>query len=212
MKKILVGLDRDDTISVNPDEDYGKQENWRELLQIHPTVIDGIRLLNEHGCTLVVASNQSGIARGLFPHQRQQEINDALANMLKEHNVKIHNWQYCPFYSQSYALSKGLICNNNPWILNDNDLRLDLRKPMTGMLIKGVQELGLSLKDFTHIAFVGDRITDVETGLNANGIGIMIKMGKKNHDHIKLLNLNDSRQKLADNFYQAAKMILDSFL
>ncbi len=212
MKRILVGLDRDDTINVNPDEDFGKQENWRDLLQLHPTVIDGINLLNRYECTLVVASNQSGIARGLFPYERQQEINDALSRLLSERNAKIHSWNYCPFYGESDARSRGLTIGSNPWILKDNDPRLDLRKPRIGMLVRGVAELGFSLDDFSYIAFIGDTIIDVQTGLNANGLGILIDMGEKNYEHIRLLKPNDPRQRLAPDFYQAAKIVLDSFL
>ena len=207
MRKVLVGLDRDDTINHNPDEDFGKQENWRKILQIHPTVIEGIKLLNENGCIIVVASNQSGVARGLFPFKRQQQINTEIDKIFNRYEAKIHSWQYCPFYSRSYAKSKGLIDEKNPWILDDDDPRLDLRKPAIGMLKKGVEELGLVLEDFYKCFFVGDKITDVQTGLNAGGIGILIDM-EKNYDHVQLINQKDPRQKLVKTFYQAAKLIV----
>lgn len=208
MGKILVGLDRDDTISVNHDEDFGHQDNWRELLEFQPTVIEGLKLLYDHGCTLVVASNQSGIARGLFPEERQQEINAAIAELLDEHDIKIHSWNFCPFYGQSYALSQGYEKKGNPWILDDDDPRLDQRKPGIGMLKSGLRTLGSTLDDFTDIAFIGDQFTDVRTGLNAGGIGILIDIGEKNSDQTQLIDPNDPRQILVPNFYEAAETVL----
>lgn len=207
MRKVLVGLDRDDTINYNPDEYYGKQKNWKKILRIYPTVIEGIKLLNENGCIIIVASNQSGVARGLFPFKRQRQINTEINKIFNHYGAKIHSWQFCPFCSRSYAKSEGLIDEKNPWILDDDDPRLDLRKPAIGMLKKGVEELGLALKDFYKCFFVGDRITDVQTGLNADGIGILIDM-EKNYDHVQLINQKDQRQKLVKNFYQAAKLIV----
>jgi len=212
MKEILVGIDRDDTINFNPGGDFGRQENWKDLLEIYPTVIPGIKLLNSYRCTLTVASKQSGVARGLFPYERQEEVNQALDKRLGDQGAWIDSWNFCPYYNRTQAKERGIDYRDNPWILQDQDPRTRCRKPGIGLLEEGVSKFGRTLGYYDHIAFIGDQMTDVWTGLNAGGIGILIGNGRQNYEQVLKLDKKDSRQIYATDFYDAAHIILSTFL
>ncbi len=85
------------------------------------------------------------------------------------------------------------------------------RKPGIGMLVKGAKELGLSLDDFGSIYFIGNSAVDVQTGLNADGKGILVCNGKNREEKEKLDGIlaDESKKIVVPNFYEAAQRIID---
>ncbi len=73
MSRTAVFLDRDDTII--RDRGYLSDPEGVEIL---PGAAEGIRLLNSHGLPVIVVTNQSGIARGLFDEERLSRIHELL--------------------------------------------------------------------------------------------------------------------------------------
>ena len=114
---ILVGLDRDGTINVDPGF-FGRDQKWRSQLELLPGVARGIELLtlnyfcNSVDLKLVVTSNQAGVARGYFGTARVEEVNSAIDALLIQQGGKIDNWQYCPYVSKGYAQKHGIDINS----------------------------------------------------------------------------------------------------
>ena len=121
-----------------------------DQFELLPKVAEGIRLLNELGVKVIVATNQSGIARGYFSEENLKRIHKRMTDELSEKGAKVDAIYYCPHHP------------------NDN---CSCRKPRTGMLERAARELGL---DLSKCFVAGDRKLDVEAGRNAGCITILI--------------------------------------
>jgi len=172
MKRSLVGLDRDGTINKDSGH-FGKSDLWYKELEIYPGVAEGIKLLNEKNIYVVVITNQAGVARGYFDCERVKEINKEIDKRFRKNGAKIDEWYFCPYVNKEYFLKRDLPVNDS-WILPNNEGR----KPKIGMLKEACRDLGLKLEE-TNIFVIGDKQSDVQTGVNAGGRGYLVDM--KNH-------------------------------
>ena len=86
-------LDRDGVINVDHGYTYR-----REHLLFTPTAIDGIRLLNQSGYPVLVVTNQSGVARGLYGVADVTAFHAHMNAMLAERGAHIDDFYYCPFH------------------------------------------------------------------------------------------------------------------
>jgi len=147
--KGLVILDRDGVINHDSAAFIKNEDEWRPI----PGSLDAVAALTAAGFTLAVASNQSGIARGLFG---QDELDAMHAKMLAlVHEAGGH-------------ISRIVICPHGP------DDGCHCRKPKPGMLeqlarhfetsLDGVPVIGDSLRDLEAAAAVGARPILVRTG------------------------------------------------
>lgn len=205
-KKILVGLDRDGTI--NYDTGYfGKDDSWEEKLKIYSGVIEGIKNLNQNPLIkIIVATNQAGVARGYYDCERIEEINNYIDEIFKSNKALVEGWYYCPFVSKEYAKEKNIPSENN-WVRET-----DMRKPGIGMLKKACNNLGLNLEDL-KVYFIGDKKSDVETGLNCNGKGILIPNKGIGSDFKKVEEMRKNYPKrvfIAPNFLEACRIVLSN--
>ena len=205
-KKTLVGLDRDGTINLD-DGFFGIKDDWRERLEFHEGIAEGIRMLNQkEGVYVTVATNQVGVARGFYTTQRIEEIHQEISRRLAEKGARIDDWQYFPYVDPEYARRKGI--EGSPWVSDT----LNIRKPHSGMVLRSVERLGFSIQDFGHIFFIGDRASDVETGLNLRGIGIFVMTGAYEEyvDSVEQLSReNPGRVYIAKDFLGAASKVLE---
>jgi len=115
-RKRLALLDRDGTIIV--DKVYLSDPDGIEFA---PGAIDGLRLLRDAGFTLVLITNQSGIARGFFDAATLARIHDRLASMLAAEGLRLEAIYFCP---------------------HSPDDGCDCRKPQPGMLRQAMHDLG----------------------------------------------------------------------
>ncbi len=145
MSSVAVFLDRDGTIC--KDVHYMRSPEQFELL---PGVAEGIKLLNELGVKVIVATNQSGVARGYFTEQDLKKIHERMIEELSKRGAKIDAIYYCPHHP-------------------DDDC--GCRKPKIGMLKKAEVDFRL---DLSSCFIVGDKRLDVETGKNAGCASILI--------------------------------------
>lgn len=145
MKK-AVFLDRDGTII--RDMVY---LNDPAKIEIFPESYEAIRLLNSHEYLIIVATNQSGVARGIVKESILKEINQIIADELKKKNAIIHDTYYAPDAVDSGSFN---------------------RKPNPGMLLEAAQKYNIDLKQSW---MVGDRMTDVEAGLRAGCKSILLQ-------------------------------------
>lgn len=169
--KILIGLDRDGTI-IEDMEYLGKEDNWREQITLCKGAVEGLKKLrSDSKVKLVVATNQAGVARGFFPVKRVKEVDKIITKILKEQGVEFDGWYFCPYVGKDYAMDKGVSLDSS-WI------KEGMRKPAIDMLKQASKDIGIKLEKFKAVYYVGDKPSDVQTGINAGGKGILITDGK----------------------------------
>lgn len=169
--KILIGVDRDGTI-IEDMKYLGKEDSWREQITLCKDAVKGLKKLrSDPRVKLVVATNQAGVARGFFPVKRVEEVDEILTKLLKKQGVEFDGWYFCPYVGKDYAMDKGVPLNSS-WI------KEGMRKPAIDMLKKAAKDMGIKLEEFKAIYYMGDKPSDVQTGINAGGKGVLITNGK----------------------------------
>ena len=148
----LVILDRDGVINFDSDQYIKSPLEWRPI----PGSIEAIARLNQNGYRIAVATNQSGIGRGLFDMATLNAMNDKMMELVFRQGGRIDALFFCPHTAVED-------CN--------------CRKPRTGMLeeiaarfhteLKGVPTIGDSLKDLQAAEAVGAQPILVLTGKGA---------------------------------------------
>jgi D-glycero-D-manno-heptose 1,7-bisphosphate phosphatase len=145
MSKRAVFLDRDGTIMA--DAHYLSDPAGVTLLD---GAADGLRRLDRAGYLLVVVTNQSGIARGLFTEETLAEIHAELARQLAGQGVGIDAIYSCPYHVE------GVVAQYT----RDSDLR----KPNPGMILLAAEEMDI---DLMGSWMIGDGSCDIAAGNRA---------------------------------------------
>jgi D-glycero-D-manno-heptose 1,7-bisphosphate phosphatase len=143
-----VFLDRDGTIG----EEMG-YVNHVDRFQVFPYAAEAIRHLNEAEIPVVVVTNQSGIARNIFPESLVHEVHKKMVAELAAGGAWIDAIYFCPHKSED-----ACVC----------------RKPNPGLLEQAAREHGL---DLAGSWVVGDRYADLEMGHAAGARGILVMTG-----------------------------------
>ena len=130
----LVILDRDGTINVER-EDYVKSpEEWEPL----PGAMEAIARLNHGGWHVVIATNQSGLGRGLFDMASLNAMHAKMNRLLMEFGGRVDAVFFCP-----HSPEDGCDC----------------RKPMPGLFEQIGERYGLELRG---LPAVGDSLRDLQ--------------------------------------------------
>ena len=146
----LIILDRDGVINQDSDNFIKSPDEFIPI----PGSIEAIARLNKAGYTVAVATNQSGIARGLFSIDVLNQMHDKLRRLLKEANGHVDDILLCP---------------HGP----DDDC--DCRKPRPGMLKEIAQRFNADLKG---VPVVGDSERDLQAALAVDAQPVLVKTGK----------------------------------
>ncbi len=182
----LIGLDRDGTINQDEDGYLGRDEDWKESITFCPKALEGLRLLRaQPDFKIIVASNQAGVARNYFSVSTMDEVEDHIKNLLNSQGIKLDAWICCAYVDEEYAKKINMPEDSafRVWVKKKGENHF--RKPGIGMLESALIGLSLTLKDFLGIYFVGDKRTDVQTGLNAGGYGVLVS-NEKNPEELTL--------------------------
>jgi D-glycero-D-manno-heptose 1,7-bisphosphate phosphatase len=147
-RKIVV-LDRDGVIN-HDSEDYIKSVD--EVLPIKGSIA-AMAELYQAGYAIYVATNQSGIGRGLFSLEDLDAIHTRLIKLVEEKGGAIAGIYYCPHRPEDHC---------------------DCRKPKPGLLKQIESHLGHSL---AGVPIIGDSVRDLEAGRACNCIPILVKTG-----------------------------------
>ena len=163
-ENILIILDRDGTL-IEDKEFLGKNSNWKDKVKLKKEVIELIAAIQRRYSTMkIVVSNQSGVARGYFGCKTVEEINKHIAELLKKNDIKIDNWQYCPYVDFEYAkLNKEKINFNTKFVKEKTK-----RKPNPDMVYDALKALNKKLSDFNKVIVLGDKSEDKEMAKNIN--------------------------------------------
>jgi D-glycero-D-manno-heptose 1,7-bisphosphate phosphatase len=145
-----VFLDRDGTII--EDRQYLADPG---AIAFIPGAVEALRMLRDAGYQLVVATNQSGIARGLYSVEQYRTIEARMEDLLRSNGVVLDGVYFCPHHP-------------------DFTGPCECRKPLTGMFREAERNLGL---DLASSVYVGDRLRDVQPALELGGLGILVLTG-----------------------------------
>jgi D,D-heptose 1,7-bisphosphate phosphatase len=123
---------------------------------------EGLPLLREAGFRLIVISNQSGVARGLFAEEALEGVRDRLRQLLADLGVPLDGFYYCPHHPEGKVTRYAVPCA--------------CRKPQPGMILDAAREHGISPE---HSWFIGDILDDVEAGRRAGCRTALIDNGNE---------------------------------
>ena len=146
----LVILDRDGTINADSDAFIKSPEEWQPL----PGAAEGIARLNHAGWHVVVASNQSGLGRGLFDMGALNAMHAKMHKYLSTHGARVEAVFFCPHTA------------------NDN---CRCRKPLPGLYERIGERYGIDLKG---VPSVGDSLRDLIAGASMGCEPHMVLTGK----------------------------------
>ena len=146
----LIILDRDGVINQDSDRYIKSPAEWQPI----PGSIEAIARLHQSGFRIVVATNQSGIGRGLFDMATFNAMNDKMMEMVFRQGGRIDALFFCPHTDAEN-------CN--------------CRKPKTGMYEDIAARMHADLKG---VPFVGDAIRDLQAADAVGGLPILVLTGK----------------------------------
>lgn len=164
-------LDRDGTLI--REKEYLADPDGVELI---PGVPEALRRLRSAGYALVVVTNQSGIARGLYSLEDYRAVAHRLEETLARHGVILDATFFCPHHP-------------------DFTGPCECRKPGLGMYQKAAGELHLDLR---ASIFVGDRVKDVLPGRELGGKGFLVRTGYGREEEGLLQGAGDVAEDLLD--------------
>jgi D-glycero-D-manno-heptose 1,7-bisphosphate phosphatase len=146
----LVILDRDGVINEDSDEYIKSVAEWKPI----PGSLEAIAQLCQAGYQVYIASNQSGIGRGMFDFDALFAIHERLQRAVAELGGRISGIEYAPEHP---------------------DQASEMRKPAPGMLKDLARRLQVSLE---NTWFVGDSYSDIEAARAAGARPILVLSGK----------------------------------
>ena len=146
----LVILDRDGVINFDSDQFIKSPEEWKPI----PGSLEAIARLNQAGYRVVVATNQSGIGRGLFDMAMLNSIHDKLYRSLAQVGGRIDALFYCP---------------------HSAELNCQCRKPRPGMFEDISRRFNTPL---LGVPSIGDSLRDLKASEAVGALPVLVKTGK----------------------------------
>lgn len=153
MRNRALFLDRDGIIN----HDYGYIAT-RERFHFIDGIFEVCRQALAKNYLIIVITNQSGIARGLFSLADFHKLTAWMHDQFKEQSIAITQVYFCPHYPESKLPEFSIICS--------------CRKPKPGLFLKAAQEHQI---DLNHSMMVGDKARDL-IAAQAAGVGTRVLM------------------------------------
>lgn len=161
---------------------------------VNPTLLSltwqagpGLQLLKQLGYALIVVTNQSGIAHGLFTEAALTPVQQRLQELLAQYGVMLDGFYYCPHSAEGVINRYAIACT--------------CRKPMPGMLVRAARDHGI---DLARSWMVGDILNDIEAGRRAGCQTLLIDNGNETEWNMSPQRMPHLR---APDLYMAASMI-----
>ena len=180
MSRRAAFLDRDGTIIedvhyiANPDD-----------ARLRPGVAEAIAALNVRGVAVVVITNQSGIARGMFTVADYEGVRDRVAELLEAEGARIDATYYCPHFP-------------------DGTRECPCRKPGTLLFDEAIADLDI---DGAASVFAGDRLRDVIPAQKYGGTAFLIRAPSTPDAEIE--RAPSVGAKVVDSLHEAVRRFLD---
>lgn len=149
MKAIF--LDRDGTVNVGVP--VYERVSSLDKVQLLPNTLAALKKLADLDYGVFFITNQAGVSEGLITLEQFHEINDEVLRQIESSGITVLKTYLCP---------------------HGEDDTCDCRKPKPGLLIEAAKEFDI---DLSASWMIGDRASDVMTGVNAGARGILVKTG-----------------------------------
>jgi D-glycero-D-manno-heptose 1,7-bisphosphate phosphatase len=146
----VVVLDRDGVINEDSDTFVKTLDEWIPI----DGSIEAIARLYEHGFTIAVATNQSGVGRGLISEDALDAMHAKLLELVREAGGDIATIAYCPHKPEDYC---------------------DCRKPQSGLFDQIAATIGCDLEGAWTI---GDSLRDLQAGAARGCTPVLVRTGK----------------------------------
>ena len=146
----LVVLDRDGVINHDSAHYIKSPDEWKPI----PGSLEAIARFTQAGFRVVVATNQSGVARGLFDMGTLNAIHDKMHKAVNQLGGRIDAIFFCP-----HAQDAGCSC----------------RKPLPGMLLEIAERFNIALEG---VPAIGDSLRDLEAAAAAGAQPVLVMTGK----------------------------------
>jgi D-glycero-D-manno-heptose 1,7-bisphosphate phosphatase len=147
-------LDRDGTLNI----DYGYVYKIKDFHFIHG-VYEALRELKNMGYLLILVTNQSGIARGIFTEDNFLILSQLMNSLLLAERANIDRIYFCPHLRDAPLTKYRKDCS--------------CRKPRSGMFLISKREFNINM---TSSYMIGDSLRDL-VAANAAGVGHTILVG-----------------------------------
>lgn len=180
-------LDKDGTLI--PDIPYNVNP---DLISLEEGAVDGLYCLQAIGYLLIIISNQSGVALGLFPEKELTGVHEKIRQLLEDNQIKLDGFYYCPHHPSGSVQGYNIRC--------------DCRKPDPGLILRASQDLNI---DLSASWMIGDILNDVEAGNKAGCRTILIDNGNETE---WLINQSRQPEFTATTIKEAADYILNKLL
>lgn len=131
-----------------------------EDLELYEGLGAELRTLQAAGFRLIVVTNQSGIARGLFTQADLRRMHDHLRTELARDGVRLDGIYHCPHHVEGSVPELAIAC--------------DCRKPQPGLLQRAARDLDL---DLASSWMIGDILDDMEAGKRTGCHTILVDLG-----------------------------------
>jgi D-glycero-D-manno-heptose 1,7-bisphosphate phosphatase len=177
----LVILDRDGVINFDSPQFIKTPDEWKPI----PGSLEAIASLNQAGFRVALATNQSGISRGLLDMATLNAIHDKMHRSLAQFGGRIDALFYCPHAAEAQC---------------------SCRKPKPGMLEEIARRFGMDLQG---VPSVGDSLRDLQAGLALGALPMLVRTGK-GESTLAAGGLPEGTQVFAD-LAEAAQYIIREF-
>ncbi|MBN8764680.1 MAG: D-glycero-beta-D-manno-heptose-1,7-bisphosphate 7-phosphatase [Thiobacillus sp. 63-78] len=146
----LIILDRDGVINFGSDQFIKSPDEWKPI----SGSLEAIARLTREGWRVVVATNQSGLARGLFEMATLNAIHSKMHKAVAQAGGRIEAVFYCPHAA---------------------DMNCDCRKPKSGMFDEIAARYG---SDLRGVPAIGDSLRDLQAAANVGASPWLVRTGK----------------------------------
>jgi len=146
----LIVLDRDGVINVDSEQFIKSPDEWKPI----PGSLEAIARLNESGWRVVVASNQSGVGRGLFDMDTLNAINEKMTKAIGQAGGRLDAIFFCPHSADSTCAC---------------------RKPKPGMVHEVMERFNVR---GDGLPMIGDSLRDLQAVAEVGGLPLLVRTGK----------------------------------
>lgn len=150
MSSPVVILARDGVINYDSEDSIKSPEEWKAI----PGSLAAIARLSQNGYRVIIATNQSGLAKRLLSIEDFISINQKMLGHLAQYGGNIEAIFFCP--------------------CGPRDADCNCRKPKPGMLL----DIGKRLRiDLTDVLYIGDKLADVQAAKAAHARPVLVRTG-----------------------------------
>ena len=154
-RRKAVFLDRDGTLV----RERGYLKDPAQVA-LEPGAAGAVARLNRQGFAVVLVTNQSGVARGIYTEEDVAAVHQTLRELLAADHARLDAVYYCPHHPEGVVERYRQACPS--------------RKPAIGMLERASGACDI---DLPGSYMIGDKLTDMETARRAGLTGILVRTG-----------------------------------